>query len=163
MSRHDGSLRSRLYRIIGFEVCQPIELPASLAPRRITNPDAPRIDCVITLPGPEGRQYTGAPVLYSSTANYDAKRGGSLFQSLVFRLLVVESRSGRWQPLLKSGEPVVINPRNEPAFLEMIGKNTDYIIHPDEIMADNFVRLAMNDPDVPTPRIIDEMRRVLTR
>src|SRR5262249_44918901 len=42
-SRHDGAIRARLYGIIGFEVCEPISLPASLAPRRITNPDSPRI------------------------------------------------------------------------------------------------------------------------
>ena len=36
-------------------------------------------------------------------------------------------------------------------------------IHPDEILADNFVRLVMGDKDVPTPRIIDEMRKLLRR
>jgi hypothetical protein len=57
---------------------------------------------------------------------------------------------------------VVINPREEQAFLDKIGKNTNYIIHPDEIMADNFVRLVMADKDVPTPQIIEQMRSVLT-
>ena len=60
------------------------------------------------------------------------------------------------------GQPVVINPREEQAFLDKIGQNTNYIIHPDEILADNFVRLVMSDDNVPTPQIIDEMRRVLT-
>ena len=160
LSRHDGALRSRLYGIIGFEICEPIELPKSLAPRRITNPDAPLIDCVVTLTAADGRTHTGAPVLYAAR-DYDSQRGGSLFQSLVFRLLLVEKRSGRWQPLLKSGEPVVINVRHEVAYLDKIGKNTNYVIHPDEILADNFVRLVMEDADVPTPRIIEEMRAVL--
>ena len=35
-------------------------------------------------------------------------------------------------------------PEKEPAFLDKIGKNTNYIIHPDEILADNFVRLVMD-------------------
>jgi hypothetical protein len=162
LSRHDGAVRAKLYRTIGFELCEPIELPASLAPRRITNPDAPLIDCLITLAAKDGQTHTGAPVLYSA-ADYDAKRGGTLFQSLVFRLLIVEQRSGRWQPLLKNGEPVVINVKGEAAFLDKIGKNTNYIIHPDEILADNFVRLCMDDQDIPTPRITEEMRRVLAK
>jgi hypothetical protein len=162
-SRHDGAIRARLYSIIGFEVCEPISLPVSLAPRRITNPDAPRIDCTITLTGMDGKPYTGAPVLYSSVKEYDAKHGATLFQSLVFRLLVVERRGGRWEPVLVKGEPVVIDPPKEPAFAEKIGKNTNYIIHPDEILADNFVRMVLEDPNVPTPRIIEEMRRVLAR
>src|SRR5436190_7638848 len=79
-SRHDGAVRAKLYRIISFELCEPIELPASLAPRRITNPDAPLIDCTIELTAADGKTYVGAPVLYSSTKQYDAARGSTLFQ-----------------------------------------------------------------------------------
>jgi len=163
LSRQDGAIRARLYGIIGFELCEPIELPRSLAPRRITNPDAPLTDCTIALKRADGKTFVGAPVLYSSTKEYDAKRGASLFQSLVFRLLVVERRGGHYDPVSARGEPVVIDPHKEPEFLDKVGKNTNYLIHPDEILADNFVRLVMEDKDVPTPRIIEEMRRVLGR
>lgn len=163
VSRHDGAVRAKLYRIIGFDVCQPIELPASLARRRITNPDAPLIDCTIGLKAADGRTVTAAPVLYSRDKQYDVKRGESLFRSLVFRLMVVEQRGGRWEPVLTRGEPTVIDPRNEKSFLEQIGENTNYVIHPDEILADNFVRMVMEDKDVPTPRIIEEMRGILSK
>ncbi|HEY2411475.1 MAG TPA: hypothetical protein VGI40_04500 [Pirellulaceae bacterium] len=163
ISRHDGAMRAKLYAIIGFEICEPIELPPSLAPRRITNPDAPLINCTMTLTAKSGKKVIGAPVLYAATKQYDAQKAATLFQSLLFRLLVVEQRGDRWQPVLVKGEPVVINPREEPEFLDKIGKNTNYIIHPDEILADNFVRLVMNDENIPSPQIIDQMRRVLTR
>jgi hypothetical protein len=163
ISRHDGALRARLYRIIGFELCEPIELPPTLAPRRITNPDAPLIDCTIELKGADGRVYTAAPVLYAKTLQYDPARGGTLFEQLTFRLLVVEKRGGRWVPMLHKEEPVVIDPRKEPEFVEKIGKNTNYIIHPDEILADNFVRLVMEDRDVQTPRVIEGMREAMKR
>ena len=165
LSRHDGAIRARLYKIIGFEVCEPIELPASLAARRITNPDAPLIDCTMGLPAKDGKTIVGAPILYSEAKQYDAKSGKTLFQSFIFRLLVVERtpENGPWKPVLRNGQPVVLNPREEQAFLDKIGQNTNYIIHPDEILADNFVRLVMHDQNVPTPRIIDEMRRVLER
>jgi hypothetical protein len=162
LSRTDGALRQRLYRIIGFEVCDPIELPPCLAPRKITNPDAPLIDCTIELKTADGKIVTGAPVLYASANEYDAKKGGSFFQYLTFRLLVVEQKDNRWQPLLlESGEPIVIDAKKEPAFYDKIGKNTNYVIHPDEILADNFVHLVMEDRDLMTPRIVDEMKRAL--
>jgi hypothetical protein len=164
LSRHDGAIRARLYGIIGFELCEPIDLPRSLAPRRITNPDAPLVDCTIALKRADGKMVFGAPVLYASTREYDAKRGASLFQSLVFRLLVVERRGGgRWEPVLARGEPVVIDPHKEPEFLDKVGKNTNYLIHPDEILADNLVCLVMDDKDISTPRITDEMRRMLAK
>jgi hypothetical protein len=163
ISRQDGAVRARLYRLIGFEPCDPIELPPSLAPRRITNPDAPLIDCTIDLVGSDGKTYTSAPILYASIKDYDPAGGKTLFQHLTFRLLVVERKGGRWQPLLFKNEPVVIDPRKEPVFFEKVGKNTNYIIHPDEILADNFVRLVMEDKDVETPRVVEEMRSVLKR
>jgi hypothetical protein len=163
LSRHDGAVRSRLYGIIGFELCEPITLPPSFAPRRIANPDAPLINCITTLTAANGKTVTAAPVLYSSTARYDAKSGKSLFQSLLFRLLLVEERGGRYEPVLTRGQPVVLDPKKEPAFLEKIGQNTNYIIHPDEILADNFVHLVMGDRNLPTPRILDEIRRILSK
>jgi hypothetical protein len=164
MSRHDGAVRQRLYRIIGFEVCEPIELPPSLAPRKITNPDAPLIDCTIELKAADSKVFTGAPVLYANANQYDVTKGGSFFQYLTFRLLVVERKDNRWQPvLLEVGEPVVIDAKKEDAFYEKIGKNTNYIVHPDEILADNFVHLVMENRDLMTPRIVAEMRRALAR
>jgi hypothetical protein len=162
LSRNDGALRQRLYRIIGFEVCDPIELPPSLAPRKITNPDAPLIDSTLELKTADGRVVVGAPVLYANVEQYDAAKGGSFFQYLTFRLLVVEKKERRWQPmLLEGGEPIVIDAKKEPAFYEKIGKNTNYVIHPDEILADNFVHLVMEDRDLMTPRIVDEMKQAL--
>ena len=64
---------------------------------------------------------------------------------------------------MKNGEAIVFDPKKEPAFLKKIGENTNYIIHPDEILADNFVRLIMNDRGVATPRILEEMRKVLRK
>jgi hypothetical protein len=58
-------------------------------------------------------------------------------------------------------QPVVIDPKKVPAFYEKIGKNTQYIIHPDEILADNFVHLMMGNQNLATPRIVERMGRML--
>ena len=41
-------------------------------------------------------------------------------------------------------------------FFEQVGHNTDYIIHPEETMADNFAYLVTGKK-VKTPRILEEM------
>jgi hypothetical protein len=48
-SSHHPELRRELYEVVGFEVCPEIELPPALAKRRLTNPDAPRMDAFIRL------------------------------------------------------------------------------------------------------------------
>ena len=162
LSRHAPELRRDLYRIIGFEVCDPIALPPSLADLKLTNPDAPLIDCRILLT--EGDEtFHAAPILYSSSATYDADKQPSLFKYVTFRLMKVEEHDGRWQPILKEGEPILIDPAQSKSFGEQIGQNTKYIIHPDEILADNFVHLVMQTEKLPSPQIVERMGERLKR
>jgi hypothetical protein len=47
-------------------------------------------------------------------------------------------------------------------FYEQVGRNTQYIIHPEEILADNFAMLVMGDQNVPSPEILKKLQDVLT-
>jgi hypothetical protein len=38
-------------------------------------------------------------------------------------------------------------------FYEQVGRNTDYIIHPEEILADNFEYLLIGKPNLPSPDV----------
>jgi hypothetical protein len=160
LSRRDGRLREALYSVIGFESCREIELPESLRERRITNPDAPRNDVLIRLEH-GGETLAAAPLLFSKEARYDPAHGGELFSHLVFRLLVLEERDGIWVPSFERGSPRLLDPAAVPAFAEKIGRNTSYTIHPEEVLADNFVLLLKGRRDVPDPRILDAMERIL--
>jgi hypothetical protein len=162
LSRHQPMLRSELYAIVGFQTCPPIALPPSLADRKLTNPDAPLVDCTIELKGTD-QTFVAAPVLYASAKEYDPHAGGSLFKYMTFRLMVVEKRDGKWQPAMKGDQAIVIDPKHEPAFFDKIGKNTQYIIHPDEILADNFVLLAMGQQNLATPRVVEQMGKILAK
>lgn len=162
LSRYDAETRQRLYGIVGFRACEEIPLPAVLRDRKLTNPDAPLINCTIELKL-EGRVVTATPVLYANVATYDAAAGGSLFRYLTFRLMVVEKRDGKWQPATGGDGPILLDPKQTPSYLEQIGKNTGYIIHPDEILADNFIQLVKENKNVATPKIIEQMESVLKR
>jgi len=162
LSSHNPQLRRKLYAIVGFKPCGKVELPASLVDRRITNPDAPTIEHAVTLTV-DGQKQEAVPILYASVENYDPEAGGSFFRYLQFRLMLVEEKEKRFRPLLREGKPVLLDPKETPAYFEQIGRNTSYIIHPEEVLADNFVHLINGSTDLDTPRIVEDMRRILAR
>lgn len=160
VTRGNLALRRALYALIGFEVTDDIELPPSYHSRKITNPDAPTFDSVVELPF-EKRSIRVAPILFSRATAYDPQKGGEFFDYLQFRLMVVEKRAGRWSPVITDGEPTLLEVKDVPSFFDKIGRNTNYVIHPDEILADNFVYLVQERTDLPTPGIVLRMRQVL--
>lgn len=161
LSNQNADLREALYATIGFQPCNEVELPPGLRERKITNPDAPVNNHYITVKH-EGRDIELMPVLFSKSPRYDAARGGTLFNYLTFRLLQVENDgSGRRRPVLANGEPVLLDPANVPDFHEQIGRNTKYIIHPEEVLADNFVFLLNGRINLPSPKVVEGMGRVL--
>ncbi|HJN10154.1 MAG: hypothetical protein QGG09_00640 [Pirellulaceae bacterium] len=162
LSSHNPGLRSKLYTIVGFTTCQPIQMPPSLRDRKLTNPDAPQLDAYIKLTV-DGQPVTAVPVLYASTEAYDVKRGGTFFDYLTFRLMAVEPVGKRWQPVLFDGQPQLLDPKSTTSFHDQIGKNTGYIIHPDEILADNFVHLVNQTKGLASPEIVVAMRKQLAR
>ena len=56
-----------------------------------------------------------------------------------------------------AGEAKLLNPENVPEFFTAIGRNTGYIIHPEEVLADNFVFLLTGHEDLPNPEIVERL------
>jgi hypothetical protein len=86
---------------------------------------------------------------------------GEFFDYLNFRLLVVTNHVGGWAPELVNGQLQLIQPTEAGRFFDQVGRNTQYILHPDEILAANFVYLVKGQTNLPTPRILAEMDKVL--
>ena len=57
--------------------------------------------------------------------------------------------------------PKLIGPQESSGFLEQVGRNTQYIIHPEEILADNFALLILKEQNIPSPQVLQRMVRVL--
>lgn len=157
---HNPGRRAALYRVVGFAPTEEIPLPEPLARRKLTNPDAPRIDSVIRVQV-DGAPTPVTPVLLGDGDRYDVSRGGEFFQQMKFRLLVLEEKDGRFRPA--GDAPRVLDPSQAPDYLGQTGRNTGYVIHPEEILADNFVQLVNGRTDAPTPRILQEMGALLKK
>jgi hypothetical protein len=164
LSRQNPQLREELYGIIGFARCDDLEFPRELANRKITNPDAPRNDHVIRLEI-EGQKRTAIPVLISKAETYDVARGGEFFEYLDFQFLIVELEAGSQRPkvVYENSAPKLIGPRAASGFLEQVGRNTQYVIHPEEILADNFALLILGEQNVKSPQVLQKMKAVFAR
>jgi len=162
LSRHKPDLRKQLYRIIGFTPINEIAYPDELRSRKITNPDGVQTGWAINITN-QNQKMSAVPILFASTANYNPRKGGEFFNYLVFKLLAVANQGGRWQPALRDGNPFLLEPQEAQGYFEQIGRNTDYIIHPDEILAVNFVHLINKKTGLATPRIVAEMKKVFAQ
>ena len=162
LSRAQPDLRHRLYAAIGFVPCNELEFPPELLLRKLTNPDAPLNDHCIRLQV-AGEDHWAMPILFASTPKYDVARGGEFFDYLQFKLLLVQrdNATGFVQPLANDRRPNLVDPSDVTGFFEQVGRNTAYILHPEEILADNFALLVLQQRQVPSPEIIDRIERVL--
>jgi hypothetical protein len=160
ISRHVPERRNALYAIVGYRDCGPLDWPPELAPRRITNPDAPDTRYCITLQR-AGAPLTFYPVLFAKEEAFDPALPGTYLDRLVFQLLAVMGSGTNWIPARAGTSLVLLDAANVPEYFGAIGLNTRYIIHPEEILADNFVLLVRGERNVRTPKILDELERVL--
>lgn len=164
MSRSSPELRERFYRVIGFEKCNEIAFPDILKPRKITNPDAPRNDHYIAVEF-KGMPMLAVPVLFSRTEKYNAQIGGEFFQYLIHQLLIVEKDepTESVNPAYQRNIPLLLSPNEVSGYFEKIGRNTKYIIHPEEILADNFALLILEQKNVASPDILERIIEVLQK
>lgn len=163
LSRHDQALRQRLYHTIGFEPCAELRLPEPLSQRRITNPDGPVSDYCIKIQV-DGQEEWAIPILYSRSETYDPNQGGEFFDYMVFQFAIIDQRvvEGATRPKTDGGAVRLVNPQQAGGFFEQIGRNTKYIIHPDEVLADNFVLIATSQREIASPELLARIEQVLT-
>jgi hypothetical protein len=161
MTRHDARFRERAYRTIGFQMCEHVELPPSIAARRLTNPDALRNDAYIEV-AVDGGSVRAVPVSLSRSERFDPQIGTGITDYWMMRLMVVEPADGarRMRPAMDNGMPVLLEASQVKGFFEQIGTNTSYIVHPEEILADHFALMATGAGGR-QPQFIDSLRALL--
>jgi predicted nucleic acid-binding Zn finger protein len=65
------------------------------------------------------------------------------------------------EPELLNGRPIIYSMNDVRGFFEQVGRNTQYILHPEEIMADNFVYAINDRKKQPTQAIISSIQNRL--
>jgi len=164
-SRLNPEKRARLYRLIGFEHIGvgKLNLPDSLALRVLYNPDGVDFGQKISLDMGNGSSIDAVPIIFSKNVGF--KPGKRAFFSYVdFSLYQIEqNEQGGWNVRTKpDGYSSTLNMREVPDFFRQIKDNTGYIIHPDEVLADNFsfLMLAKTDESV-TDKFSEEGKKLI--
>ncbi|MFT5498048.1 MAG: hypothetical protein ACI9TH_003456 [Kiritimatiellia bacterium] len=159
LSRNNPEWKTRLYRLIGFHPCKELVFPPSLAARKITNPDAPlNGHCIqVTL---RGKRTWAIPILHAQAERYDPQRGGRFFDYLKYSLLEVQLVEG--QPTYPEGAPRLVGVGQAKGFYDQVGRNTSYVIHPEEILADNFALMIQVERNLKSPELVQKMRHLLS-
>ncbi len=138
-SRYNPQVKEKLFAAIGFRPIVNLGLNAMLKKRVFYNPDAVDMRYAIKVKDNTGRELEVVPMIFSRYGAY-ALSNGLFFQHLDFRLFEISPQN---DSLVIAADHTGYAPQQLGNFFSQIGKNTNYIIHPEEILADNFKLLAL--------------------
>lgn len=138
MSRYDRVLKTKAYALIGFE---PLPFAynvqnKNLNDRILLNPDGLSNDFGIKLENGKGAYLWGVPLLHARHPGYRTDIT-NYFEYINFEVYRLDEKRKLLTSLPNLSNDVPAEYFNN--FFAKISDNTDYIIHPDEIMADNFM------------------------
>lgn len=160
ISRYNPDLRTQLYSVIGFTTCNKINITTNLKDFTISNPDAPNMDAYIKLKDKSGVEVKCAMVLYSGK-EYS---GGVMFDYMkVGFLKLKENDENRMELFIENGKEKILQVSEITGFFEQIGSNTQYIIHPEEIIASNFELLFDDNPIVRSKEILSKIKEIIKK
>ena len=153
LTRNNPDFREKMYKLIGFNIVpEEFEVPADLRDVVITNPDVNRFDSYARF-RIKGEERPCAMLIYANKP-YE---GGSFFNYLTIGLMPL--KDGKAEQ--KDGKTVIYGIKDAENFFEQVGRNTNYIINPEEILAENFAFLLTRKPVTGTPELIEKMRQAL--
>ena len=138
LSRTDPLLRDDLYALLGFKAVDGFEYPAELEDRRLSNPDA--FEYLHTLTVQSGTESVDVmPVIQSLLPLNEVIQLPNFFDALDIVLLSVDAGTGE---ALRDGNGDLIKYNfGNTNWVPLMLRNSSYIIHPEEILADNFATL----------------------
>jgi hypothetical protein len=165
MTRYAPDLRDSLYALVGFEPVNELRWPQAWKTQRISDQDAPHCSHAmrVTL---AGKPTLIMPVVVA--AHVHAARAGAAPQTLEdlaqVRLLEIAPGVGALPSTarMNGAQPVWHRVDDVPEYRLRLGANTDYIVHPEEALADNFMFLVSHRA-VADPALLLQIESVLQR
>jgi hypothetical protein len=138
LSRTDPLLRDDLYALLGFKTVDGFEYPGELEDRRLSNPDA--FEYLHTLTVQSGSQSVNVmPLIQSLLPLNEVIQLPNFFDALDIVLLSVDAGTGE---AVRDGNGDLIKYNfGNTNWIPLMLRNSSFIIHPEEILADNFATL----------------------
>ncbi len=160
-SRNYPKLQEKLYAHLGFKKLNlPIIYPDGFISQTLLNPDGTDWDYYIPL-SLDDKKVLAFPLIVSRRSQFDPNEP-NFFSYLKFQLFPIQKNKEGYK-LSYEGSFDGLDSKWMTPFFERITKNTNYIIHPDELMADNFVFLTKWIEKEEAPDNISESGKELLR
>lgn len=157
LTRFNPDKRDELYKTINFNKSNRITYPEAIQDRIVTNPDAPFLEHTITLTI-DGVEREAVFILHAES-DYES---GSFFNQMKQKLMLVEGPANDKKPVLIDGQPILLDFSAASDLKDKIGRNTDYTLHPEEILADHFI-ILVKPKTAADPAFIEAMKAALTK
>jgi hypothetical protein len=100
------------------------------------------------------------PILLASS-DYDEQKRGEFFDYMGLYFIAVTGNGNNMVPLIENSRYCIFTLNQVQDYIRLVGRNTNYIIHPEEILADNFVFLINKTEDLPDMVILEKMSIIL--
>jgi hypothetical protein len=164
LSRDDARLKEQLYGAIGFKPCASVDIPQPLSGLRVTNPDAPQHRHTVSVRY-RGRPVEAMPFPSFASEGIDPRQG---FKAQVRVAWLLVDREGGACKARAPAAGQAPEPQELEGLFEQVGRNTRYLWHPEEILADNFALLLIgmlrgSPLAVPSPEILEKLQKILVR
>ena len=138
LSRTDPLLRDELYALLGFKTVDGFEYPAELEDRRLSNPDA--FEYLHTVTVQSGSETVDVlPVIQSLLPLNEVIQLPNFFDALDIVLLAVDAGTG--EALRDSNGDLIKYNFGNTNWVPLMLRNSPSLIHPEEVLADNFATL----------------------
>lgn len=155
LSRSNPEFRKEIYKLIGFYLMPSINYPQEIFDYKISNPDATQTDSYIRLKV-DGEEKECMMIMFSNREY----KGGIFFEYFNLGFLALDGDKEK-QIVYKDNNPVIYDFEEVEGFFEQIGMNTQYIINPEEIAAENFAIAILGKENLPNQDIIDNIKLLL--
>ena len=146
ISRYHPDLQREAYALIGFSPLDmnSLNIPDKVKSHIIYNPDGIDLAWKIQLTDTDGKKKWCMPILHTDTEGYQ-KGKDAFFDYLRFNLYIIDKGTLITKP---DGLTSPIDIEKERSFTIQVTDNTGYIIHPDELLADNFRFVMTTSHDI---------------
>ena len=160
-SKNNLDIREKLYNSIGFYKTKNLTFTGLMAQYKITNPDSVNNNYYFNTTI-NGQAEKVMPILLGAT-DYDESKGGEFFDYMILAFCAIQENENDCKVKVVNDQNCLYSFSEIPNYLSLVGENTNYIIHAEEILADNFVLLVTNSKKVKTKKVITNMKKILKK
>jgi hypothetical protein len=161
ITRHNEAFKQQSYQQIGFEACESVRIPPQIEQLKITNPDTPLSQHTIAVTY-QGRNIHALPFINFESPSIHTTTG--FIDKLAVNWLIVQRVNNQCSLEGTDLSAHSVAPEYLEGLAQKIGKNTGYLFHAEEILAENFAALFMANLGgtpinaYPSPDILNSLR-----